>query len=217
MQEVPLKQSPTGSPWPHRFVGGALCLDFINSIDVPGTAREQDLFVDYQAILRWSLARGSLNQAVYDRLAAMALASPAAAETVWREALALRADIRALTGALRRADNPAPLLSPLNERLSRLPAAPALRHAGKAGRIAFDLPGKRLDEPLWPVLWTAAALFVSDDTEKLGECQASDCDAIFIDHTNNRSRIWCATETCGNRERVRRAYQAKRAARQKMA
>ncbi|WP_171523715.1 CGNR zinc finger domain-containing protein, partial [Acinetobacter baumannii] len=35
--------------------------------------------------------------------------------------------------------------------------------------------------------------------------------------TNNRSRIWCATETCGNRERVRRAYQAKRAARQKPA
>lgn len=212
MQEVPVKAITTSALWPHRFVGGALCLDFINSVDVPGTAREQDLFVDYAAILRWSLARGSLGQAAHDRLAAMALKAPAAAAAVWAEALALRADIRALTGALRRVDNPAPLLPRLNERLSRLPAAPALRYAGDADRIAFDLPGAQLDEPLWPVLWTTAALLVSDDTQKLGECQASDCDAIFIDHTNNRSRIWCATETCGNRERVRRAYQAKRAA-----
>ncbi|MGL4287467.1 MAG: CGNR zinc finger domain-containing protein [Phreatobacter sp.] len=209
-----MKAISTSGPWPHRFVGGALCLDFINSVDVPGTAREQDLFVDYQAILRWSLARGSLTKAVHDRLAAMALRSPSAAAAVWGEALALRADIRALTGTLRRAEDPTPLLPRLNEKLSRLPAAPTLRHVGNADRVVFDLPGERLDEPLWPVLWTVAALLVSDDIQKLGECQASDCDAIFIDHTNNRSRIWCATETCGNRERVRRAYQAKRAARQ---
>ncbi|WP_246088889.1 CGNR zinc finger domain-containing protein [Phreatobacter stygius] len=208
----------SSAAWPHRFVGGALCLDFINSVDMPGTAREQDLFVDYAAILRWSLARGSLTEAAHDRLAAKARRSAAAAEAVWRDALALRADIRMLAHALRSGDNPAPLIPRMNDKLSRLPLAPALRlRAAGAGtesggnRVVFDLAGVDLEEPLWPVLWTTAALLVSDDTAKLGECQASDCDAIFIDHTNNRSRIWCSTETCGNRERVRRAYQAKRA------
>lgn len=78
-----------------------------------------------------------------------------------------------------------------------------------SGETTYDLPGQNLAEPLWPVLWTLSTLLVSDDLSRLGTCHAQDCRAIFIDHTNNRSRIWCASDLCGNRERVRRAYRAR--------
>lgn len=197
--------------WPLRFVGGVLCLDFVNTLDRPGAANERELLEDYGSLLTWSAARGTLDATAHARLARRAAAEPAAAAALFDEARALRAAIRTLTAAAADGADAAAGLPLLNEWLGRLAAPTLVRAAGERAGLAFHLPGDDLDEPLRPVLWTLAPLLASDDFGRLRRCQAQACDAVFVDHTANRSRIWCSDDICGNRERVRRAYQARRA------
>lgn len=194
--------------WPHRFIGGALCLDFVNTIDLPGTPKERNLLADYDALIAWSVARGAMPTATAEKLLRLAKAAPTEAGNVLADALALRGTIRQLAETAQTHGELSPLLPSINAHLAHLTFPPRLL-SREPGGASYDLPGQNLAEPLWPVLWTLSTLLVSDDLGKLGSCHAHDCQAIFIDHTNNRSRIWCASDLCGNRERVRRAYRAK--------
>jgi predicted RNA-binding Zn ribbon-like protein len=64
----------------------------------------------------------------------------------------------------------------------------------------------------------AQAAFAFADLVRLGEaerlrrCGAPDCDAVLVDLSKNRSRLYCDTGNCGNRQHVA-AYRERRAAR----
>jgi|SRR5271166_162509 len=49
------------------------------------------------------------------------------------------------------------------------------------------------------------------ETDRLRTCDAPDCDAVLIDLSRNRSRRYCDTGNCGNRQHVA-AYRARHAA-----
>jgi predicted RNA-binding Zn ribbon-like protein len=46
------------------------------------------------------------------------------------------------------------------------------------------------------------------ETERLRVCEAADCEAVLIDLSRNRSRRYCDTGNCGNRQHVA-AYRAR--------
>jgi predicted RNA-binding Zn ribbon-like protein len=48
------------------------------------------------------------------------------------------------------------------------------------------------------------------ETERLRRCLAPDCSAVLVDLSRNRSRMYCDTGNCGNRQHVA-AYRARRA------
>ncbi|RZQ59982.1 CGNR zinc finger domain-containing protein [Amycolatopsis suaedae] len=89
------------------------------------------------------------------------------------------------------------------------------RHLAAAHRVAAPATGL-------PLRWTldvtgpgdvvpALALAVEDlltspDVELVGECAGPACAWLFVDRTRNRSRRWCSSADCGNRERARRHY-----------
>jgi predicted RNA-binding Zn ribbon-like protein len=50
------------------------------------------------------------------------------------------------------------------------------------------------------------------ETDRLRRCEAPDCDAVFVDLSKNRSRRYCDTGNCGNRQHVA-AYRERRASR----
>jgi predicted RNA-binding Zn ribbon-like protein len=50
------------------------------------------------------------------------------------------------------------------------------------------------------------------ETSRLRCCQAPDCDAVLVDLSKNRSRRYCDTGNCGNRQHVA-AYRERRAGR----
>jgi predicted RNA-binding Zn ribbon-like protein len=64
----------------------------------------------------------------------------------------------------------------------------------------------------------AQAAFAFADLVRLGEagrlrrCGAPDCDAVLVDLSKNRSRLYCDTGNCGNRQHVA-AYRERRAGR----
>ncbi|MGE5146707.1 MAG: CGNR zinc finger domain-containing protein [Candidatus Eiseniibacteriota bacterium] len=188
-----------------QFFGGRVCLDFANTMDWRTSDAPQELIPDYATLLAWSAARGTLPAPAVARLHRRAAESRAAA--VLRDAHTLRAEIWDAAEALR-AGKPV-RLDPFNRRLAGLPPQPKM--TGEGAGYAFDLPGKDPAEPLWPVLWSLTALFTSDDAARIGCCQADGCGWYFVDESPNRTRLWCSSAVCGNRERARRAYAKRRA------
>jgi predicted RNA-binding Zn ribbon-like protein len=128
-------------------------------------------------------------------------------EAALKEARKFRTEICRVASAL--IEGGAVDLAPVNRRLLAAPPQPRLAKVSD-GQV-HDLPGKQLEEPLWPILWSWSALLTSADTARLGTCQAKDCGWFFVDESPNHSRAWCSSEVCGNRERARRAYEKKRA------
>ncbi|WP_426408503.1 CGNR zinc finger domain-containing protein [Bradyrhizobium ganzhouense] len=135
-------------------------------------------------------------------LASLSERDTAATKAAMREALSLRADIWKIVDALRKRLHPD--LSPINQILAAAPSQPPILKSTKD--YVHDFRGKSLREPLWPVLWSLTSLITSVDATRIGCCQAEGCGWFYVDESPNRTRLWCSSEVCGNRERARRAY-----------
>ena len=73
------------------------------------------------------------------------------------------------------------------------------------------------EAPLEERMATEAAMALADvlrggELDRLRICAAPDCSAAVLDLTRNRSKRYCDTGNCGNREHVR-SYRSRRAAR----
>lgn len=194
----------SSDPAPARpqFYGGRICLDFANTIDWRTSPTPRELMPDYRAFIAWSVARKTLTSPAADALLATAAQAPAEAEAILRAAHDLRA---AILHACEAAERRTPMsLDAINRQIAAAPAQPGL--ISQSGACFHDLPGARLEEPLWPVLWSVTALLASDDLARVRCCDARGCGWFFVDESPNRTRLWCSNSGCGNRERARRAY-----------
>lgn len=184
-----------------QFFGGRVCLDFANTLDWRTSAQPVELMPDYRALLGWSLRRRTLPRPALSRLSKRN-GQTRASSAVMVKAFALRSEIWAICEAL--VAGAQPELARFNSMLVTAPPQPRIIR----GRPAFlhELAGHDPVEPLWPVLWSLSAMLTSIDAERVGVCQAGGCGWFFVDESPNRSRLWCSSEICGNRERVRRSY-----------
>jgi predicted RNA-binding Zn ribbon-like protein len=196
------------TPWPHRFVAGVVCLDFTNTVDHAGTPREREMLGGYADLLHWSAARGVIGREAALRLHRLAESDRSQASQVVHDAWLLRGTIRRTVDGLRRGVDVGPLVESFSARLA-VAGAPALEAETSPGSVRYFLGGARLTEPLHPVLWSLAVFLTSDDAARVTECAADGCNGIFVDRTNSRSRVWCSGAGCGNRARVRRAYESR--------
>jgi predicted RNA-binding Zn ribbon-like protein len=189
-----------------QFFGGRVCLDFANTIDWRTSEAPQELLPDYAALLSWSKARGTLLAPTVKGLHELATAWAAAAAVAMQEAHTLRSDILETAESL--SNGRYPPLTKINRWLTAVPSQPQLVKNGRA--YAHAVPGTKLEEPLWPILWSLAALLTSSDAARVGCCHASGCGWFFVDESPNGSRLWCSNDACGNRVRAQRAYAKRR-------
>ena len=185
-----------------QFFGGRVCLDFANTLDWRTSDEPQELVPDYEAFIAWSSRRGTLPPRAVANLKSHAAADPAGAEAVMADTFAMRAEVCKIADALR--EQRAADLTRINRMLLTLPPQPRLVKHGNS--YVHELKGADLQEPLWPVLWSLTAVLSSSDATRLGCCQAKGCGWFYVDESPNRTRLWCSSEVCGNRERARRAY-----------
>lgn len=64
-----------------------------------------------------------------------------------------------------------------------------------------------IHDPLWQRMGAEMAMALADliragELRRLKSCAAPDCDAVLIDLSRNRSRLFCDTGNCGNRQHV---------------
>ena len=201
------------------LLGGALCLDFANTVDYRGTDLARELLESYADLVLWSQHVELLADGQAESLLNRAQHSPLEAEGVLERALALRETICRLFAAIAGGRAPgAEDLNVLNRALSS--ALPRLRvvhsangcssSAGFAWQWAVgDAP---LEQMLWPIVRSAADLLTSEELSLVKQCAG--CDWLFVDRSRNHSRRWCDMRYCGNRAKARRFYarQQRRAA-----
>jgi len=126
--------------------------------------------------------------------------------------------VRALRPRLRavwQAKEPEGLANLVNELLCDSGARPRLVDHG--GGWGWHLHVTDHDAPLEHRIAAQAGFAFADlvrlrETGRLRHCEAPGCDAVFVDLSKNRSRRYCDTGNCGNRQHVA-AYRERRAER----
>ncbi|HEY8489727.1 MAG TPA: ABATE domain-containing protein [Dehalococcoidia bacterium] len=194
------------------FGAGALCLDFVNTVDWRhDAARRRDGLGSYGALVEWGRQAGLLPDGLVRSLRRRAAEEEQAAAAALGEAVALRDAVYRIFAAVIRGGEPAAAdLARLNRALDR-----GLRHlrvVPAAGGFAWrwEQPEGDLLPMLWPVARSAADLLVSGDLDRVRECDGDPCGWLFLDRSRNRSRRWCDMSGCGNRAKARRHYQRRR-------
>lgn len=185
--------------------GGSVCLDFANTWGNRADPAN-DRLRSYSDLLRWAESTGIVRDAGLRALRALARDQADEASVVFEEAIELRDTVYRLCATVARGERLAQAdLEELNRALAGLPQ-PRLCCGGACCEWTWggDEPDLRL--PVWGVLRSAADLLTSPDAARIRECEAPDCNWLFLDRSRGRRRRWCDMSSCGNRAKARRYY-----------
>ncbi|MGC4108157.1 MAG: CGNR zinc finger domain-containing protein [Thermomicrobiales bacterium] len=198
--------------------GGALFLDFINTVDRTPESPEtlpafDDLAPGYANLLAWAAAAGIVGEQQAENLRRTARKDGRSAAAVRRRAAALREALHQLVVAMMTgATPPADALETLQHEVRLLQGAQEI--AIVDGRMVSRIAPERdrdLDSVLWPVVESATTILGDQGTERIRMCAAPECRTLFLDTTKNGSRRFCSASGCGNVTRIRR-FRARQAA-----
>jgi predicted RNA-binding Zn ribbon-like protein len=189
-----------------RLIGGRLCLDFVNTVD--GRKHDSvlgDKLEDYSDLVAWSQHSGIVTAAEVARLIRESKQKPAAANTVFHRAIALREALhRILKAAVMETAPPSIDLETVNDELLKARKNERLISTDEGFRWEWIGGEIALDRMLWPIAQSAAEFLSTGDLSRLRECGGEQCGWLFEDTSRNRSRQWCHMQDCGNLAKVRR-------------
>ena len=188
-------------------VGGAICLDFVNTGSQRRTGPFKDQLSDYTDLVDWAAQMELLSAAEADGLRNRAEGRRSDAAAVLERARELREAVYRVFAArhhgqeVQSAD-----LARISDEYARAAAHRMLVPSG-TGNIDFEWrDSTELDRPLWPVAVSAAVLVSSEEADRVKECATDNCTWVFLDASKNRSRRWCEMKECGNRAKAKRHY-----------
>jgi predicted RNA-binding Zn ribbon-like protein len=191
-----------------NLVGGALCLDFVNTVDPRHAPDRREYLDSYAALAAWGDQAGAIGTDQGDRLSQAAADDPAGAERVLDRAISLREALYPLFRRAAEGQPPAPGdLGALQAELTR--ALPHLRVTWSPAGFAreWERDSAALDQVVWPVSWSAAELLTHGPLDRIRECPGQgNCGWLFLDLSKNASRRWCDMRVCGNRAKARRHH-----------
>jgi predicted RNA-binding Zn ribbon-like protein len=189
---------------PFDFSGGALCLDFVNTLGDRPRCTEEHLR-DWTDLAAWGAQAGLLSGLELSRLRA---GGGPDAERAFDRALTLRERLYGLFGALAAGRAPGRRdLAFVNDAIASALAHLRLEKHGDGFAWGWAAGTAPLDRVLWSVVRSTADLLVSPERTAVRECASGTCSWLFIDRSPTRRRRWCSMKTCGNRDKVRRFYE----------
>lgn len=194
-----------------QLIGGAVCLDFINTLDDRYSGTPKELLPAYPDLARFGEDAGILSTAQVDRLFNASTQRKEEAEHTLKHAIRMRQAMFEVFGAIvNRKPVPPMALMVLNgyvqEAAQHVSLVPAKEHL----EWQFDSSANELDAPLWPIARSAGELLASDQLRFVRACAAKTCEWFFLDESKNHRRRWCDMTQCGNRAKVQRFYSRKK-------
>jgi predicted RNA-binding Zn ribbon-like protein len=191
-----------------KLIGGALCLDFVNTVDPRHASDRREYLDSYRALVAWGRHAGAIGADEAKQLLTAAAREHDTAGQVLHRAITLREALyRIFAGTARRHAPPPRALATLNGELAAALAHTRLTCTPAGFSLQWDDRPPSLDRVLWPVTRSAAELLVRGPAERVGECPgAGNCGWLFLDLSKNARRRWCDMRTCGNRAKARRHY-----------
>lgn len=200
---------PDSAEYQFEMTGGALCLDFVNTVgDRPDLSNEH--LHTYADILSWARQASILTNDQVDQMQGFAEQKPGEVEEVFARAVALRESLYEIFSNLASGDRPPERdLAVLNRWLAESLAH--LRLEESDGDFSWSWSGAEtaLERMLWPVVRSAGDLLASGEAQQVRECASETCSWLFVDRSRTHRRRWCDMKTCGNRAKARRYYKRK--------
>ena len=190
------------------LIGGAVCLDFCNTVSGLGTDGTKEHLVCIADVAAWARLSGLLSKAGGPRFVTTA------GDNGLQQALSLRTLLHGVFHPLsQRAPPPPRVLQSLNARLQQASHSAALVQSSGGFIWAYSESKESIASVLNPILRSAAATLVDRDLTRLKMCPGEACGWLFLDETKNANRVWCEMRVCGSRAKARNRDQRLHAAR----
>lgn len=191
--------------------GGLLCLDFANTVSWRGSPHPNDRLQTTDDLLAWSIYVGLLAPEVVESLHRAYQKNKRSANIVLKQARTLRESIYRIFSAISVGRTP----EAIDITTVRTVFAEAVLHANlvnMGNNYIWQLPDQARDLRVIgrSIAISAVELMTSDEIGRVRKCQNNECSFLFLDRTRNGSRLWCTSDICGNRVRVRRHYDKSR-------
>jgi predicted RNA-binding Zn ribbon-like protein len=194
----------------YELLGGALCLDFVNTLDGRFAAEPKELLTTYADLLSWGEQAGALTSGEARGLRRRALDQPSTAGAILKQGRELRETLfYGFSAAAAGQPFPVTALDRLNKALPAALARLRVEPTTEGYSLQWHSPPEGLDRVLWAVVRSAADLLTSPELSRVRECPPTTCGWLFLDKTKSRTRRWCEMSTCGNQAKARR-YRARR-------
>jgi predicted RNA-binding Zn ribbon-like protein len=194
------------------FLGGRLCLDFVNT-EIVVEGKFLDLLSDFRRWMAWHSAVGGQEMSEAKALAGEWGGKSESIHALAR-AVSFRSELRKMAGCVASHKRvPESAVGAINE-LLRL--GPAYGQLIPVGRGFVRQAHRDVREPvdlLVPVAEDAADLLCEGDQGRVRKCGSPACVLFFYDTSKSRTRRWCSMDLCGNRAKVAAHYRRKRARR----
>jgi predicted RNA-binding Zn ribbon-like protein len=190
-----------------KLSGGALCLDFVNTVHCYGCEDRGEYLNTYHDLVAWSRHVGTISDDQAKTLSRRAARHPAEAKSAHRRAIELREAVyRIFFTALEGQSHAQKDLAVFNDYLSETMMRSQIVKAENG--FYWDMKGNKvkLDWILNPVIRSAADLLISEEFSRIKKCADPTCGWLFLDISRNRSRRWCDMRDCGNRAKASRFY-----------
>lgn len=190
-----------------EIVGGAICLDFVNTIN-SRLHSEHDYLMQYTDLAAWANKVGILSATQSNQLQKRAIQNDAEAEKALASALSLRDLLyRLFSNAAKGFDlnkkDMQTFVIAYGQAISRGSFQKVDGHYEPAWNVS-----ETFDSLLSPIVHSAGELLLSDELGQVKECPG--CGWLFLDTSKNQSRRWCSMNTCGARDKMRRYHKKKR-------
>jgi predicted RNA-binding Zn ribbon-like protein len=183
------------------FVGGRLCLDFVNTTNWEGNNAIDDRLIDFSSILTWGARVGLI------KLESNQIRRQKRRNDECRFDLKVKR-LKEFRYHLRKMliDGEAPdaiSVETLNESLN-----PTINQTLKCvnNKMVLALQEADLSWILTPLAYSAVEILISPLRERVKKCPGSRCGWLFLDTSPNNRRRWCSMATCGNKHKAKKYY-----------
>jgi predicted RNA-binding Zn ribbon-like protein len=191
-----------------ELVGGALCLDFANTVNSRPTP-EHDYLLQYSDLVRWANKLGILSPTQSNHLQKRARQNVEEAEEALNTARRIRELLYRLFSNAAKGSEPAKrdiemIIAAYGESIAHGQLTKEDNHYKTTWKV-----DEALDALLRPIVHSAGELLLSQELGQVKECPG--CGWLFLDTSKNLSRRWCSMNTCGARDKMRRYHKRKKA------
>jgi predicted RNA-binding Zn ribbon-like protein len=187
------------------FLGGRLCLDFVNT-EIAVHGQRRDLLPDFARWMAWQAVAGVPGKTEANTFA-LERQEEGLDEEEFRQAIVFRSGMRRMARCIvSRKPIPESALRGINDLLRRGSSYGQLTRAGSGFSLQVRRDVRRPADLLVPVADDAADLLCEGDLSRVRKCGNPACVLFFYDTSRSRTRRWCSMRSCGNRAKAAAHY-----------
>lgn len=197
-----------------KFVGGRLCVDFVNTVGGRITQNENNI-LDYKIITDklesftdladWAKAVGILNDVSAKKINLFAVHNDKSAKKILERSLQLRESLyKIFVSLIEGSIPPEHDINLLNNECSASRERQKLFYDSNKFNWTFEASSDDPEIIIMNISLSASEFLVEENLMRLKQCGGENCGWLFYDTSKNGSRQWCDMKDCGNVAKVRR-------------